>query len=99
MDMRFGTWNVRGLYRAVSLETAASEMAKYKNTKGKEHLEDLGVEGSITLKRILVKIGWDGVNWIHLAQDRNQRRALVATIMNLRVPARRGICWLASQGL
>jgi hypothetical protein len=33
-----------------------------------------------------LKIGWDGINWIHLAQDRDQWRALVNTIMNLRVP-------------
>jgi hypothetical protein len=27
-----------------------------------------------------------GVDWIGLAQDRNRRRALVNTVMNLRVP-------------
>jgi len=30
MGMRFGTWNVRSLFRAGSLKTAASELAKYK---------------------------------------------------------------------
>jgi hypothetical protein len=30
MDMRFGTWNVRSLYRAGSLMTVASEISKYK---------------------------------------------------------------------
>jgi hypothetical protein len=29
MDMRFGTWNVRSLYRAGSVKTLASELAKY----------------------------------------------------------------------
>jgi len=29
-DMRFGTWNIRSLYRAGSLTTAASELARYK---------------------------------------------------------------------
>jgi hypothetical protein len=29
---------------------------------------------------------WDGVDWIHLAKDRDQWRAFVNTVMNLRVP-------------
>jgi hypothetical protein len=28
-----------------------------------------------------VSIGWDGVDWIDLAQDRDQWRALVNTVM------------------
>jgi hypothetical protein len=34
----------------------------------------------------LREIGWDAMNWIDLAQDRDQWRALVITVMNLRVP-------------
>jgi hypothetical protein len=34
----------------------------------------------------LRQIGWGGVDWTHLAQDRDQWRALVNTAMNLRVP-------------
>jgi hypothetical protein len=34
----------------------------------------------------LREIGWDGLDWIYLAQDRDQWRALVNTIMNLLVP-------------
>jgi hypothetical protein len=30
MDMRFGTWNVRSMYRAGSLRTVAQEISKYK---------------------------------------------------------------------
>jgi exonuclease III len=30
MDMRFGTWNVRNLYRSGSLKTVARELGKYK---------------------------------------------------------------------
>jgi hypothetical protein len=47
MDMRFGTWNVRSMY-----------------------------------KMDLREIGWDGVDWIYLAQN----RVLVNTVMNLWVP-------------
>jgi hypothetical protein len=38
------------------------------------------------LKWILREIGWDGMDWIELAQDRDQWWALVNTVMNLRVP-------------
>jgi hypothetical protein len=34
----------------------------------------------------LREIGWGGVDWIDLAQDRDQWRALVNTEINHRVP-------------
>jgi hypothetical protein len=37
------------------------------------------------IKIDLREIGWDGMDWIDLAQDRDQWRALVNTAMNLRV--------------
>jgi hypothetical protein len=36
------------------------------------------------IKIDLREIGWDGVDWVYLAQDRS--RGLVNTVMNLRVP-------------
>jgi hypothetical protein len=38
------------------------------------------------IKMNLREIGWDGMDWIDLAQNRDQQRALVNTVMNLRVP-------------
>jgi hypothetical protein len=38
------------------------------------------------MKMELSGIGWGGMGWIDLAQDRDQWRALVNTVMNLRVP-------------
>jgi hypothetical protein len=32
-----------------------------------------------------IGIGWDGIDWMELAQDRDQWRVLVNTVMNLRV--------------
>jgi hypothetical protein len=34
----------------------------------------------------LLEIGWDGVNWIGLAQDRDKWRAFVNAVISLRVP-------------
>jgi hypothetical protein len=38
------------------------------------------------IKIDLKEIGWNGMDWIDMAQDRDQWRALVNTVMNLRVP-------------
>jgi hypothetical protein len=39
----------------------------------------------------LREIGWDGMDWIDLAEDRDHWRALVNTAMSLRVPYNAGI--------
>jgi hypothetical protein len=37
-------------------------------------------------KMDLREIGWDDVDWIDMAEDRGHWRALVNTVLNLRVP-------------
>jgi hypothetical protein len=39
-----------------------------------------------SIKMDLREIGWDGVDWIAMTQDRGQWRDLVNTVLNLRVP-------------
>jgi hypothetical protein len=36
------------------------------------------------IKMDLTEIGWDGMNWINLAQDRDNWRALVSKLMTFR---------------
>jgi hypothetical protein len=38
------------------------------------------------IKMGLREIGWDGMDWVDLAQDKDQWRALVHAVINLRVP-------------
>jgi hypothetical protein len=38
------------------------------------------------IKMDLREIGWDGVDWSDMVQDRDQWRALVSTVLNFRVP-------------
>jgi hypothetical protein len=42
------------------------------------------------IMRALVEVGWIGVDWICLAQDRDRCRALVNLVLNLRVPYNAG---------
>jgi hypothetical protein len=42
------------------------------------------------IKMDLRETGWDGVDWIDMAQDRDQWRALVNTVLNFRGSIK---CW------
>jgi hypothetical protein len=49
-------------------------------------MEDLGVGGSIVIDFDRRKTGWEHMDWIHLAQHRDQWWALVNMVMNLQLP-------------
>jgi hypothetical protein len=55
-------------------------------TEGKRPLRVPTCKWVDNIKMDLREIGCDGMNWIDLAHDRDQWRALVNTVMNLRVP-------------
>jgi hypothetical protein len=54
--------------------------------EGKGPLGRPGRRWEDNIKMDLRDIGWGGMDWIDLAQDMEQWRALVNRVMNLRVP-------------
>jgi hypothetical protein len=56
------------------------------NLEGKRPLERPRRRWEDNIKLDLREIGWDGMDWIDLTQDRDQWRALVNTVMYLLVP-------------
>jgi hypothetical protein len=59
----------------------ARELAKYRRPLGRprSRWED-------NIKMDLQEVGWEGMDWIELAQDRDRWRTLVNAVMNLWVP-------------
>jgi len=66
--------------------TARNMCTKFwlEDMKGRDHLEDLGIDGMITLEWILRKLGGESVVWVHMAEDREQWQDLVIIVINLR---------------
>jgi hypothetical protein len=58
--------------------------------EGKRPLGRLRRRWVDNIKINLKEIGWDGMDWIDLAQNRDQWSALVNTVMNLQVPLNPG---------
>ena len=48
-------------------------------------MQDQGIDGRIILKRIFKK-GWEGMDWIDLAEYRVKWWVVVNAVMNLAVP-------------
>jgi hypothetical protein len=54
--------------------------------EGKKPLERPRRKWEDNIEVDLTAVGWDGMVWIHPAQDPDQWRALVNTVINIRVP-------------
>jgi len=59
------------------------------NLRERHHLEDLGINGTITLKQN-TEIGWDRVDWNEIAADSNKWQAAVNVVMNFWIPQNAG---------
>jgi hypothetical protein len=57
--------------------------------EGKRPIERLRRRWKDGIRMDLTEIGWEDVEWVRLAQDRGQWRAVVIAAMNLRVLAPR----------
>jgi hypothetical protein len=66
-------------YKAMNLTCIKSKELKHALGRPRRRWVD-------NIKMDLREIGWDGLDWIELAQYRDQWRALVNTVMNLQVP-------------
>jgi hypothetical protein len=55
--------------------------------RGRDHLEDLGIDGKIILELIL---GKQGVDWLRLTQDRGQWQTVVIMVMSFWVASKVG---------
>jgi len=55
-----------------------------KNLKESDHSEDLGTDWEDNIRMDLKEVGWEGVDWIHLAQKRGEWWALVYLVMDFR---------------
>ena len=73
-------WQGRGVYRVL----VGKPDGKRPLGRPRRRWED-------NIKMDLQEVGCGGMDSIELAQDRNRWRALVSTVMNLRVPKMRGI--------
>jgi hypothetical protein len=77
------------------------EMGRACSTHGREEGSMQAFGGKLEGKRLLGRprsrweddikidhreIGWGGMDWIHMAQDRDQWQALVNMVTNIRVP-------------
>jgi hypothetical protein len=54
-------------------------------SEGKSTIERPRCSWGNNIKIELREVGWESVNWMHLAQDRDQWRDLLNTVMNFQV--------------
>jgi hypothetical protein len=93
MKMLLGDFNAKvgkeGIFKPTTWNESLHEISNDNggtvvNFATSKNLTEVG--GWTILKWILREIGWDGMDWIEVAQDRDHWRALVNTVLKFRVP-------------
>jgi hypothetical protein len=57
----------------------------WRKLRERNHLEDGGCRWEDNIKMDVQQLGWGGMDWIDLGQDRDRWRAVVNAVMNLHV--------------
>jgi hypothetical protein len=78
--LQWRTINVSAISVKYSFETLVGK------PEGKRPLERPRRRWVNNIRMYLGEVGWGDVDWIGLAKDRNRWRALVNSVLNLRVP-------------
>jgi hypothetical protein len=76
------------LRRVAPLINKSKNLIKYcsdpEEKEARDYSEELGIGGKDNIKVDFRETGCEGVDWIHMAQDRDKWRDLVNTVVNLR---------------
>jgi hypothetical protein len=80
------SWRMRWAGHVAHIETRSACGIFAGKPEGKRPLGRPRCRWVDNIKMDLRERGWDGMDWIDLAQDRDRWRALVNTVMNFRVP-------------
>jgi hypothetical protein len=81
------SWRMRWAGNVVRMvETRNAYRRLVGKPEGKRPLGRLRCRWVGNIKMDIRETGWDGMEWIDLAQDKDKWRALVYTVMNLRFP-------------
>jgi len=59
------------------------------NLKGRHHTQHRN-RWEDNIRMDLREIGWEGVDWIHVGEDRDWWQAVLNMVMNLQVPQKAG---------
>jgi len=51
--------------------------------KERDHLEEMCVDGKVNNEMYFREILWEGVDWVHLVQNRDKWFAVVSTVINI----------------
>ena len=75
-------WDGRGMWHA-SGRREKSTGIWWENLKERDHLEEMFVDGKDNSEMYFGEMQWEGVDWIHLVQNRDKWLAVVSTVMNI----------------